>query len=115
MTNTAPRKTIPVTPQVEQINLMLELSFRRGEDPTVRKQLAFLVEGMLHTARCYRGFSFTDGENGRTDETVRFYYPPNDAVRGIQATRERAAKIMEGNSKLDRLLAGIASQGPVAS
>jgi hypothetical protein len=111
-----PRKTIEVAPLIDRINLLLELSFRRQEDASNRKVLAHLAETILFDGDNYRGFSFTDEANGRTDETARFYYGPRSNIdgayraRGIKDVREAAASIIKDDERTARVLAEYAAE-----
>lgn len=68
------RKTIPVADVVDAVNAMLEKSIC---GPEGRYGLMTLLERILHDTGNYWGFQFTDGDNGRTDDTRRRYYGGN--------------------------------------
>lgn len=49
---------------------------RKSKDECVqgRRAVAIMVERLLMATGNYKGFAFTDGNQGRTDETRRQYY-----------------------------------------
>jgi hypothetical protein len=69
---TKPRKTIEMATVLDTANDML----RKSKDECVegRHAVAVLLEGLLMATGNYKGFAFTDGNQGRTDESRRQYY-----------------------------------------
>lgn len=69
---TKSRKTIEVRTVLDTANDML----RKSADECVqgRQAVAVMVEALLMATGNYKGFAFTDGNQGRTDESRRQYY-----------------------------------------
>lgn len=66
------RKTIDVVTVKALANTMLEKSI--PELDRERVAYASFLERVLHETGNYRGFMFSDGEQGRLDESRRYYY-----------------------------------------
>ena len=66
------RKTVEVGLVLDAANAIL----RKSQDDAVsaRHGVAALLEIVLMETGNYNGFAFTDGNNGRTDESRRQYY-----------------------------------------
>jgi hypothetical protein len=67
------RKTIDIETLRISANQAL-VTEAEGNTPQFRNGVAGLLESALMSTGNYKGFRFTDGNNGRTDHTRRVYY-----------------------------------------
>lgn len=68
----AKRKTVAVADVLHAANLMLSAT---SSDMTAQREgVTALLERVLLDTDNYRGFQYTDGNNGGTDDTRRHYY-----------------------------------------
>lgn len=66
------RKTVDVQQVKDKANLMLEDSITSYV--AERYGIGALLESILMDTGNYKGFRWTDGDNGRTDASRRFYF-----------------------------------------
>jgi hypothetical protein len=73
------RKTIEMATVLDLANDML----RKSADDKVEARLAIasMIEKLLMDTENYKGFCFTDGNNGRTDGSRRQYYRSSNLMQ----------------------------------